>query len=62
MSSDGIFENIEETEKLELYLKEIKKYNPQKIAYDLLEYAMKNKKKTNDDMSVIVLKVKTKDK
>ena len=36
----------------------IKDENPQKIVYELLNYANKQKLKTKDDMTLIVLKVK----
>ena len=58
MSSDGIFENIIEEKELEEFLFQIKDENPQKIVYELLNYTNKQKLKTKDDMTLIVLKVK----
>lgn len=58
MSSDGIFENLIDSDKLETFIEEIKEYPPQKIVYEILNYAINNKVKTKDDMSVIALKIK----
>ena len=41
-----------------LFLYQIKDENPQKIVYELLNYTNKQKLKTKDDMTLIVLKVK----
>ena len=57
MASDGIFENIVDEEELEKFINGIKHLSPQKITYEILNYARKNKKKTGDDMSVISLKI-----
>lgn len=62
LSSDGIFENIEDTNKLHIFLNNIKEEPPQKIAYDIIDYTLNNKTKTKDDMSIIVLKIKDKTK
>lgn len=59
MSSDGIFENLIDSDKLESFIEEIKEYPPQKIVYEILNYAINNKVKTKDDMSVIALKIKS---
>lgn len=59
MSSDGIFENIIDEKPLEEFLFKIKDENPQKIVYELLNYTNNQKLKTKDDMTLIVLKVKT---
>ena len=58
MSSDGIFENIIEEQALEEFLLKIKEEAPQKIVYEILNYTMKQKLKTKDDMTLIALKVK----
>lgn len=58
MSSDGIFENIIEEQALEDFLLKIKEEAPQKIVYEILNYTMKQKLKTKDDMTLIALKVK----
>jgi len=62
ISSDGIFENIEDTKELNTFLNSIKEEPPQKIAYDIIDYTLNTKTKTKDDMSIIVLKIKDKTK
>lgn len=57
MSSDGIFENIIDEEKLKKFIMSIKEEAPQKIVYELLNYTLNNKIKTKDDMSLIALKI-----
>ncbi len=59
MSSDGIFENIIEKTSIEEFIASIKDDSPQKIIYQLLNYTSHQNLKTNDDMTVIALKVKT---
>ncbi len=59
MSSDGIFENIKETDILDEYIKKIRGETPQKIVYDLLQYTMNNKIQIKDDATLIALKIKT---
>lgn len=58
MSSDGIFENIENNEDLDIFIKKIRGESPQKIVYDLLNYTINNDIKTNDDATLIALKIK----
>ena len=58
MSSDGIFENVESSEELLALIKSIRHYAPQKIAYEIINYAINAKLKAKDDMTLIVLKVK----
>lgn len=58
MSSDGIFENIEVKESLESFIRSIRHNAPQKIAYELINYAMNAHLKVKDDMTLIVLKIK----
>ena len=57
MASDGIFENIVNERELEAFIKGIIHLSPQKITYEILNYARKHKTKTTDDMSVIALKI-----
>jgi len=57
MSSDGIFENIIDEEKLKNFILTIKDNAPQQIVYELLNYTLNNKIKTKDDMSIIALKI-----
>lgn len=57
MASDGIFENIKDEKELETYIKGIIHLSPQKITYEILNFARNSKTKTLDDMSVITLKI-----
>ena len=57
MTSDGVFENMESDEELALYIKGIMHMSPQNITYEILKYAKEHKKKVDDDMCVITLKV-----
>lgn len=57
MSSDGIFENILDEHKLQDFIENIRDYPPQKIVYEILNYAVHANLKVKDDMSVIVVKV-----
>lgn len=57
MASDGIFENIDDEKELENFINGIKHLSPQKITYEILNYARNSKKKSSDDMSVISLKI-----
>lgn len=57
MASDGIFENIVNEKELETFIKGIMHLSPQKITYEILNYARSHKNKTIDDMSVIALKI-----
>lgn len=56
-SSDGIFENVLDEQKLLDLIKNIKDEIPQKIAYAILEYTLSSKRKVKDDMSIIILKI-----
>lgn len=58
MSSDGIFENIVESEELDNFIKKIRGESPQKIVFEILNYTINNKIKTNDDATLIALKIK----
>lgn len=57
MSSDGIFENIQNEQALIDYFSSIKTLPPQKIVYELINYTLKQDIKTSDDMSIIALKI-----
>lgn len=58
-SSDGIFENVVDEDKLINLIKNIKQEMPQKIAYAILEHTLATKTKVKDDMSIIILKIET---
>lgn len=58
MSSDGIFENIVESEDLDIFIKKIRGESPQKIVFEILNYTINNEIKTNDDATLIALKIK----
>ncbi|MCK9535977.1 MAG: SpoIIE family protein phosphatase [Bacilli bacterium] len=57
MASDGVFGNIVDDNDFETFVNGIKHLSPQKITYEILNYARKRKSKSKDDMSVIVLKI-----
>ena len=59
MSSDGIFENIENTSDFESFINSIKNYPPQRIVYEILNYTLSHKIKAKDDMSIIALKIQS---
>lgn len=58
LASDGIFDNVINVSELESFIKTIKDLEPQKISYELLNYARHTDLISKDDMSVIALKVK----
>ena len=58
ISSDGIFENITKESELLEFLISIKDEAPKQIAYSIIDYTVKQKTLTKDDMSAIVVKVK----
>lgn len=58
LASDGIFDNVINISELENFIKSIKDLEPQKISYELLNYARHTDLISKDDMSVIALKVK----
>ena len=58
MSSDGILENVVDANRLETFLKSVKDLTPQRIVYELFNFAVKNELKTNDDMTLIALRIK----
>lgn len=57
MASDGVFSCIVDEKDFESFVAGIMHLSPQKITYEILNYARKRKSKTGDDMSVIVLKI-----
>lgn len=57
LSSDGVFENIVMEDELEKFIRGIVHLSPQKITYEILNYARSHQKKADDDMSVITLKI-----
>lgn len=59
MASDGIFENVINEEEFEKFIKDIRNLEPQKISYEILNYARHTDLISKDDMSVIALKVIT---
>lgn len=58
MASDGIFDNVVNVNDFESFINSIKNFDPQKIAYELINYARHTDLISKDDMSVITLKVK----
>ena len=56
-SSDGIFENVVDEQKLIDLIKNIKNDIQKKIAYTILEHTLQTKTKVKDDMTLIVLKI-----
>lgn len=59
LASDGIFDNIINTNDFEEYIKTIRDLEPQKISYELLNYARHTDLIAKDDMSVIALKIRS---
>ncbi|MDD4001038.1 MAG: SpoIIE family protein phosphatase, partial [Bacilli bacterium] len=57
MGSDGIFENIIDEQELETFINGVKHLSPQKITYEILNFARSHKTKTLDDISIISLKI-----
>ena len=57
MSSDGVIDNVIEEKDFEKYIKQIKHLTSQKMAYEIMSYAMKTNLKASDDKCVIVLKI-----
>ena len=57
IGSDGIFDNIIDYENFENFIKLNRKLDPQKIAYEILNYARHSEVFSKDDMSIIALKV-----
>lgn len=58
MASDGIFDNVINVTDFENFISSIKNYDPQKIAFELINYARHTDLISKDDMSVITLKIK----
>lgn len=57
LASDGIFDNSYNQSELKTLITNIKHLPPQKIAYEILNYTLKNSNKRADDLSIIALKV-----
>lgn len=58
LASDGIFDNVINIKEFEDFIKSIKNLEPQKISYELLNYARHTDLVSKDDMSIIALKIK----
>jgi len=58
LASDGIFDNVINLDAFENFILSIKNLEPQKISYELLNYARHTDLIAKDDMSVVVLKIK----
>lgn len=58
LASDGIFDNIIDIKDFEEFILSIKHIEPQKIAYEILNYSRKTDLISKDDMSIIALKIK----
>ena len=58
LASDGIFDNIVDYNDFESFIKNNINLEPQKIAYEILNYARHSELISKDDMSIIALKVK----
>ena len=57
LASDGIFDNVVNLDAFESFILSIKNLEPQKISYELLNYARHADLISKDDMSVVVLKI-----
>lgn len=57
MTSDGVFENIQSNDDLENYIMSVIHLSSQSIANEIMNYAKNAKRNTNDDISIIALKV-----
>ena len=58
LASDGIFDNVINVNEFEKFILSIRTLEPQKISYELLNYARHTDLVFKDDMSIIVLKLK----
>ena len=58
LASDGIFDNVINISDFEKFILSIRNLEPQKISYELLNYARHTDLISKDDMSVVVLKIK----
>lgn len=58
MASDGIFDNVINITEFETFIKTIRNMEPQKISYEILNYARHTDLIAKDDMSIIALKIK----
>ena len=57
LASDGIFDNVININEFEKFILSIRSLEPQKISYELLNYARHADLISKDDMSVVVLKI-----
>lgn len=57
LASDGVFDNDINQIEVQGLINNIKHMPPQKVAYEILNYTLKNQKKRRDDLSVVALKV-----
>lgn len=58
LASDGIFDNVVDYDDFERFIINNIKLEPQKMAYEILNYARHSELIAKDDMSIIALKVK----
>ena len=58
LASDGIFDNVIDVSEFENFILSVKELEPQRIAYEILNFARKAELISKDDMSVIALKIK----
>lgn len=57
LASDGVFDNDINQVDVQGLINNIRHMPPQKIAYEILNYSLKNQYKRRDDLSIIALKV-----
>jgi len=57
MSSDGVFDNVVNEKELENIISGVTHLSVEKIVCKIIEYIKHDKILTNDDLSIIVLKV-----
>lgn len=57
LASDGVFDSSKNQSEIKTLIANIKHLPPQKIAYEILNFTLKNTNKRTDDLSVIALKV-----
>ena len=58
LASDGIFDNIVNIDEFEKFIISNKEIDPQKFAYELLNYSRNAEVISKDDMSIVALKIK----
>lgn len=57
MSSDGLFENVDNEKELQSFIKTITHLSPERIVCQILEYVKSMTKYVDDDISLVVMKV-----